>query len=198
MTLKLKPYAVIDCAEQSIITNKTLEFLRQTTDLLKRKDLHLWNKINTMAVLKAVPEINLFYNKLGLKIREISMTVWTVQNDVSLHIDELPVTAKINFPILNTKNTYNEWYTVPDHLLECVQPDVNQFGTEYYNLSKIDLSQCVKIGEVELTKPVVFNSQLPHKIRMGADVEFHRIVMSCTFFNQPIKWLKINQSDAQE
>jgi len=195
MTHRLKPYAVIDCAEQSIITDKTLEFLRQSTDLLERKDLHLWNKINTVALLKAVPEINLFYSSLGLKIREISITVWNVHNDVSLHIDELPVIAKINFPILNTKNTYNEWYTVPDHLFESVQPIVNQFGAKYYNLAEIDLSQCVKIGEVELNKPVVFNSQIPHKIRMGTDVEFPRIVMSCTFFNQPIDWLELSQSD---
>jgi hypothetical protein len=190
MTLKLKPYAVIDCAEQSIIADKTLEFLRQSTDLLEQKNLHLWNKINTVALLKAVPEINLFYNSLELKIREIAITVWNNHNDVSLHIDELPVIAKINFPILNTKNTYNEWYTVPDHLLESVQPNVNQFGTKSYDLSEINLSQCVKIGEVELINPVIFNSQLPHKIRMGINVEFPRIVMSCMFFNQPIKWLE--------
>ena len=197
MTSKLKPYAVIDCVEQATITSKTLDFLRESTDLLERKDLHLWNKINTVALLKAVPEINLFYKSLGLKIREISITVWNIESDVTLHVDELPVVAKINFPILNTKNTYNEWYTVPDYLFESVTPTVNQFGAKYYNLSEIDLNQCVKIGEVELTKPVVFNSQIPHKIRMGTGVEFPRIVMSCTFFNQPIEWLEITQSDVQ-
>jgi hypothetical protein len=193
--MTLKPYAVIDCAQQETIAEKTLEFIRKSTNLLDRKDLELWNKINTGALLKEVPEINMFYKSLGLKIKEIAFTVWNSKDDVVLHIDELPVIAKINFPILNTQHTYNEWYTVPDHLFESVQPVVNSFGTKYYNLSSIDLHQCTKIGEIELTNPVVFNSQLPHKIRIGADAQFPRIVMTCMFFNQPLKWIEVNQYD---
>ena len=193
--MSLKPYAVIDCEQQEIITEKILEFLRSSTNLLESKDLELWNKINTGDLLKAVPEINIFYKGLGLRIKEIAFTVWNSRNDVGLHIDELPVIAKINFPILNTQDTYNEWYTVPDQLFQTVKPIVNHFGSTFYNLSCIDLQQCTKIGEIELIKPVVFNSQLPHKIRIGNNAQFPRIVMTCMFFNQPLKWIEVNQYD---
>jgi hypothetical protein len=190
----LKPYAVIDCESQKIITEKTLKFLQNSTNFFDSKDLELWNKINTKDLLMAVPEINVFYRSIGLKIKEIAFTVWNSQTDVGLHIDELPVIAKINFPILNTQDTYNEWYAVPDQLLQMVKPIVNHFGSSFYDLATVDLDQCTKIAEIELIKPVVFNSQLPHKIRIGSNAQFPRIVMTCMFFNQPLDW--INQVDA--
>ena len=43
----------------------------------------------------------------------------------NLHIDELPVIAKINFPICNTEHTYNEWYTVPEEIMSTIEPMIN-------------------------------------------------------------------------
>ena len=186
----LKPYAVVDCPVQSTIQNKTVEFLKESTDLFEQQNLKLWNKINTVDLIRAVPELPKFYATLGLKLREVAITVWNKTEDVPLHIDELPVTAKINFPILNTEHTYNEWYTVPDELLATVDPVINQFGSAFYDLKDIDLTKCNKIAEIVLTQPVVFNSQIPHRIRITEQAQFPRIVMPCTFFNEPTKWLQ--------
>jgi len=188
----LKPYALVDCpaSVQSTISNKVLDYLSLNTNLLSDKNLALWNKINTPLLLKAVPEIGDFYKSIGLKIREISITVWNSHNDVSLHIDELPVTAKINFPILNTKNSLNEWYDVPQEILNSVEPLINKFGAKYYNLESVDLSKCTLIDAIELSQPVVFNSQIPHKIRITKQAQLPRIVMPCMFFNEPISFLE--------
>lgn len=186
----LLPYAIVECPQQQIIVDKTLAFLDQATDLLRAKNLHLWNKIDTKQLIKAVPEIPEYYHTLGLKLKEVAFTVWNKHEDASLHIDELPVIAKINFPILNTANTYNEWYSVPDYLMKQVSPLLNQFGSEFYDLASIDLDLCEKIGEVELVKPIVFNSQIPHKIRIEKNALFPRVVMTCMFFNQPVKWIE--------
>jgi len=181
----LKPYTAIDCPVQSIIQAKTIEFLKTSTDLLDRTDLKLWNKVDTVALIRAVPEIPAFYRSIGLKLRELAITVCHKHEDVGLHIDELPVTAKINFPIMNTQHTVNEWYHVPKELLDTVKPIVNQFGSAFYDLETIDLSQCKKIAEVETLQPIVFNSQIPHKIRITEQAQLPRIVMPCTFFNEP-------------
>jgi hypothetical protein len=185
----LKPYAVIDCPEQSIIADKVLNYLRSNTDLLDRKDLTLWNKVDTVALIKTVPELPKFYASLGLRLREVAVTVCNSFEDVGLHIDELPVTAKINFPILNTRHTYNEWYKVSTELLNSIDPIINEFGNAYYDLGSIDLAQCTKIAEIETLKPIVFNSQIPHKIRVTDRAEFPRIVLPCTFFNEPVHLL---------
>jgi len=187
--MQLKPYTIIDCSEQSIISNKVVEYLKTNSDFFENKPFHLWNKIDTVSLLKAVPEIGNFFKSIGLSIREISITVVNRNEDVGLHIDELPVTAKVNFPILNTENTFNEWYEVPSNLLEKVAPVINHFGSKFYNLKEINLSQCKKIGEYELLKPVVFNSQIPHRIRITEKASLPRLVMPCTFFKEPIHLL---------
>ena len=185
----MKPYAIIDCPEQSIISNKVVEYLKCHSNFFEDRSFHLWNKINTVALVKAVPEIVIFFKSIGLTVREISITVVNQYQDVGLHVDELPVTAKVNFPILNTKNTFNQWYEVPKEIFETQKPMINQFGSAYYNLQSVDLSKCKKIGEFELLQPVVFNSQIPHRIHIAPDATLPRLVMPCTFFNEPIDWL---------
>jgi hypothetical protein len=187
--MNLKAFQMIDCPMQSIISTKVLDFLSTNTTLLEDKNLKLWNKIDTVDLIKQVPEILKFYQSINLKLQEIAITICNKYEDVSLHIDELPVVSKINFPILNTENTFNEWYRVPKEILDTVTPVVNQFGSAFYDLKSVDLDQCIKIAEVELTQPIIFNSQIPHRIRITDQAKLPRIVMSCTFFNQPIELL---------
>lgn len=186
----LRAYQPVDCPEQSTIQQKTLDFLKSQTQIFEQLDsLSLWNKQNTVDYVRAVPELVKWTQDLGLKLREVSVTVCNSNENVALHIDELPVTAKINFPILNTEDTYNCWYKVPEDLLAQIKPVTNIFGNSYYNLETIDLDQCELVGEYELLKPVVFNSQIPHMIRMQSAKKFPRLVLSCTFFKEPIQSL---------
>mgnify|MGYP003340762955 FL=1 len=107
-----------------------------------------------------------------------------------LHVDELPVTAKINIPILNYHNVINEWYSVPHDLMSTVMPITNQYGSSYYALKSIDIDQCKLIGSVELIKPVVFNSQIPHRVVCQPGTIFPRVVLTCMFFKEPVDFLK--------
>jgi len=186
----LRAYQPVDCIGQSTIQQKTLDFIKSQTKLFDNLDkLSLWNKMDTVAYVRAVPELVEWTNSLNLKLREVNITVCNSNKDVPLHIDELPVTAKINFPILNTENTYNCWYRVPEDQLSQVTPIINIFGNSYYNLDSIDLDQCELVGEYELLQPVIFNSQIPHMIRMQSAKKFPRLVLSCTFFKEPIQSL---------
>ena len=187
--MPLRSYCVLDCPQQSIISDKVIDWLKTHSVFFENKKFPLWNKIDTVTLLKEVPEISEYFRSLGLKIREVAITVINQHKDVDLHIDEFPVTAKVNFPILNTKNTFNQWYEVPKVILQTQKPMINQFGTAYYNLQNVDLSKCKKIDEFELLQPVVFNSQIPHRIHITPDATLPRLVMPCTFFNEPIDWL---------
>ena len=191
--MNLKPYHQLDCPEelQKIISDKTVEFLKTKTDFFTRlDDLSLWNKLNSADVIRHVPELMQYFQSLNLKLREVALTVCNSSKNAGLHIDELPVVAKINFPILNTKDSLNLWYSVPADLMKQVDPIVNEFGAAFYDLATVDINQCKLIGSVELTAPVVFNSQLPHMIDMSKCQTFPRLVLTCMFFNEPIDFLK--------
>jgi hypothetical protein len=191
--MTLKPFHQLFCDPvlQNTISGKCMIFLRNQTDLFDDLDNRpLWNKLDTVSLVKAVPELIAYFKTLDLKLKEVAITVCNSTKNADLHIDELPVVAKINFPILNTKDSRNLWYHVPDNLMDQVQPIINHFGSSFYDLSMIDIAQCKKIGEVEISTPVVFNSQIPHMIDMSKCKSFPRLVLTCMFFNQPVNFLK--------
>jgi hypothetical protein len=191
--MSLKPFHILDCDPelQKTISAGVLDFLQTQTDLFTDLDSRsLWNKLDTVALVKAVPELAEYFRTVGLRIKELAVTVCNSNENAGLHIDELPVVAKINFPILNTTGSLNLWYHVPEELLARVTPINNQFGQSYYNLRDIDLGKCKKIAQVEISKPVVFNSQIPHMIDMSNCQAFPRLVLTCMFFNEPVDFLK--------
>jgi len=46
------------------------------------------------------------------------------------------------------------------------------------------------VGEVELIKPIVFNSGIAHNIVFNDQAKFPRVVLSCMFYNEPIGYLE--------
>lgn len=186
----MKCFYKLPCDYLSDIQTETLNYLRTETNMLDSKTGSLWNKIHTVDYLKKCPSLMKFCSSLKLKIKEIAFTVVWPDEQVFLHIDELPVTAKINFPILNTSKTINQWYKVPDELLKKYPPIMNSFGKEYYSFNDIDLTSCELLAETELDQPIVFNSQIAHTVRIPENSLFPRVVMPVMFFNEPLSYLK--------
>jgi hypothetical protein len=185
----MKPYHILSCNYLADIQQQVITWIenkhRQVT-----KSKALWNKIDTLDLLKSSPALIKYFGSLDLKLREASLTVIPEPKKINLHIDEMPVTAKINIPIMNTTDTYNRWYKVPKHIMESTEPIVNKFGNKFYNFEDIDYSALELVAEVETIEPMVFNSQIAHNIVLGKDSILPRIVLACTFFNEPIQYLK--------
>lgn len=170
-----------------------MTYLTDHTDILANLEHghELWHKIEATGIVKACPELYKYFVSMGLKLREVALTIVTEPTDVNLHIDELPTIAKINVPILNTENSVNQWYRVPDEILAQIGTTTNHFGKQYYNLAKVNLEDCELIAEITTSMPTVFNSQIPHKVKVMAAAQFPRIVMPCMFFNQPTNLLEV-------
>jgi hypothetical protein len=185
----MKPYHALSCDNLQEIQKEVLSWI----ELKKPEVLHsnsLWNKIDSIDLLRSAPSLTGYCQTLRLKIREVALTIINRNNDANLHIDELPVTAKINIPILNTRNSYNRWYEIPEELLSATPPILNEFGKKYYEFKNVDYKKLKLLGEIELLQPVVFNSQLAHNIVLTDQSVFPRIVLSCTFFKEPLDYLR--------
>lgn len=188
----MKCYHQLECDWLSDIQSQSLGYLQSLYNFQDQQSLatDLWLKIDTRSFVTQVPALITWFRSMKLSIRETALTVVNDKNGVGLHIDELPVTAKINVPLCNYQGTTNEWWSVPDCLMSSIAPVINKFGQAYYNLSSIDLDQCRLRDSIQMTGPIVFNSQIPHRIVPGSGASFPRVVLTCMFMQEPIQYLQ--------
>jgi len=185
----MKTHHKLKCDNLAQIQEQVMTWLeKKGTGLTESRSL--WNKVHTVDLLAGAPALVEYCRTLGLRVREVAMTVINKHADVGLHIDELPVTAKINIPIVNTKNSFNRWYKIPGRLMKETAPVINKFGQKYYMFQDVDYSELELIDELELTGPAVFNSQIAHNIVVDKDCPLPRLVLACTFFNEPLHYLR--------
>ena len=184
----MRAYYQLDCPVLEQIQQETLEYIHIKTNLINHVD-QFWNKIDSFDFIKQNPTLVTYCRSLKLNLREVALLVAGTTPNVNLHIDEKPLTAKINFPILNTKNTYTEWYDIPQDVIDKIGPVQNPFNIPYYDLKDLDLNNYQKIAEIEMISPLVFNSQIPHRVRIDADALLPRIVLACMFFKEPLDYL---------
>ena len=112
--------------------------------------------------MKECPTLSIWLESLALRVREISFTIYNETVRTSPHVDAPPVIAKINFPVLNTADTYNVWFDDDD----------------------------TEIDRVECAGPIVLRSNVKHTVEIGDHAKFPRIQVSFCFYNEPLKYLE--------
>jgi hypothetical protein len=157
-----KTFVELDCDNIDKISDGIYRYLSTKTDVLHTKK-YGWHFINKKELLIDVPELIKFFSNYKLVPRDAAITIITENEHLPIHIDEPPVIAKINFPVLNTKGWANRWYDQNKKLVSEI---------------------------LDLSGPIVFNSQIPHSVEKTTAITVPRIVASFTFHNEPIGLLK--------
>ena len=161
----MKSYHVLECENQMQIAQELHLFLLKKNRLLEKNNLKFWNFLTKKDLFDCLKECKLlshWFEKLGLKVREGSFTIYNEEIRTHPHVDAPPVVAKINFPILNTRDTYNVWFDK--------------------NAKEIDRVECVS--------PIVLRSNILHTVEIGKLAHFPRIQMSFCFYKEHIEYLK--------
>ena len=140
-----------------------------------------WNDIDEATCIRSCPSLFQFLRERKLAPRDIACTYLTRHLD--LHVDAKPVVAKLNFPIQNCVGNINYWY---DEDISYRPKIKDKFDREVYDL-KGWVANSEIITHKFFTKPIVFNSQIPHGVKITYGP---RIVLSMTFFNEPVDELR--------
>ena len=160
----MKSYFILDCKNQQKIADSLHGYYVGITAHNKPKEF--WTKLTRQQIKDyfTIPnlEIKKWFDDLDLKVRDMSFTEWNEEIKTSPHVDEPPVIAKINFPVLNTEDTYNVWF--------------DDKGNE--------------IDRVESTKPIVLRSDILHTVEMGKKAKHPRIQFSFCFYEEPLHLLQ--------
>lgn len=180
----MKPYVELDCDNTDIIASKILSLVKNK---LNAKDG--WLFIDTIDVLKNVPELLDFFKTYKLYVKHAAVTI--LRKDFPLHIDVAPTIAKINFPILNTEGWVNKWFNIDEEALANCPFTVDEFGAKKEDIKLLPSSAFTLAGELyDFKKPIIFNSRIGHSVIKLNPKEMPRVVASFTFFNEPIDFLK--------
>ncbi len=159
----MKSYHILDCSKQQKISDSLYGYYVGLT--ANRTPTEFWNHLSREEIASyfAIPNnpCKAWFDTLGLKVRDMSFTIYNEQITTSIHKDEPPVIAKINFPVLNTKDTYNVWF----------DDDENE------------------IDRVECDRPIVLRSDILHTVEIGKSAKFPRLQFSFCFYNEPLHLL---------
>lgn len=184
----LKPYVELECEDLEIIQSKIYDFLLNDTELISSGAKN-WQFLDTKKLMTSIPELVKFFLKNKLYVQNASVTL--LSEDLLLHIDTLPMIAKINIPIRNTKGWVNRWYELSNNEIAKLSRIKNPFGDEQESVSGLVIDDLKLATELhDMSKAIVFNSRIPHNVINLTATELPRIVASFTFVNQPIHLLK--------
>jgi hypothetical protein len=160
----MKSYHILDCPQQQKIADSLYGYFKGIT--ANKPPSQFWTHLSREQIINymSIPDLPLlsWFKSLDLRVRDISFTVYDEMLQTSPHVDEPPVVAKINFPVLNTKDTYNVWF--------------DENGNE--------------IDRVECIKPIVLRSNILHTVEIGEKAVLPRIQFSFCFYDEPLHLLK--------
>lgn len=161
----MKHYHILECSNQLEISQELYFFLNKPTGPLQVPVTKFWNFLDKKHVQECLAEcsaLSNWFESLRLRPREISFTVYNEIIKTHPHVDAPPVIAKINFPVINTVDTYNVWFDENDQ----------------------------EIDRVECITPIVLRSNVKHTVEIGPRATFPRIQVSFCFYNEPLKYLE--------
>lgn len=183
----MKPYAELACDNLEQIADEIYSFLADHTDLLTSGAKN-WQFLDTKQLLINSPNLSAFFAEHKLYVRNASVTL--LYEDLPLHLDVLPMIAKINIPVRNTLGWTNRWFAITDDEIKQLPKIINSFGEEQEDARVLDIDQLELLGELhDLDRPIVFHSRVPHDVINQTAAVFPRIVASFTFLNQPVELL---------
>jgi len=160
----MKSYHILNCDHQQKIADSLYGYYVAIT--ADQTPTEFWNSLSRRQVKDyiAIPNnpTKQWFDSLGLKVRDMSYTIFSDSIETGIHKDEPPVVAKVNFPVLNTKNTYNVWF----------DDDMNE------------------IDRVECDRPIVLRSDILHTVEIGEAAVLPRIQFSFCFYDEPLQLLK--------
>lgn len=170
-----KYYKILDCPDQKKINQQILSSVN-SMDLLNSDDF--WNPVDPIEFVKQNSLLVNYLKSIGLALRDVAVTVGKTKNCCPLHIDTPPARFKLNWPVLNTSDTYTRWFKSTD---STVDKYTNSWGGTVFS----DHSCFNEIEKVELLHPCLIDASVPHDVLIGNNATFPRIGLQCIFFKEP-------------
>jgi hypothetical protein len=175
-----KYFKELDAPGWEEIAQKTLGYVKSHTDVFERRAGLSFIFLSKDFLETIKPIINNVFSSFGIECVNAAVYVMNSSEDGSLHCDNSATSDyRINLPILNTKNSYLQFYQVSD--------PVYHKNAKYTVKLPGDNSINTLVARVEITQPTLISVNDFHEIVMD-EAHAPRITMTL-FFNKDLKFL---------
>jgi hypothetical protein len=171
-------YKELDIDDFDAITNKTLTFVREQTTLLHKPISYNWYYAPFNKLVEHVPELKTAFIKYK-GLTPIYVAFYVAWKITAIHRDAGSLSARINFPILNCKNTITNFYK------NAVFKEYINLGTAVpsYSVSNTDYEL---VDSIEIKKATLLRVHEAHNVIVPKNFPVPRITMSVGFNKDPI------------
>lgn len=179
------PFKYISVGNQQLISDKLYNYVVQHTDILE-KELP-WNTLNHNHVLDFVPELAQELSKvIDAKIIRVVIVHRKPQFQGSVHVDGGGLT-RVLWPVKNCTGSYTKFFDLNGNKF------IEKTGSEGEKFSAIeDIYPLQEISAVELVKPIIFNSGIPHGVYTNPAYTEPRLSVTIAF-DKDLKYLLDNE-----
>lgn len=116
-----------------------------------------WVNCEFTDIMQNIPELQTMFNPLGLTIKRVSLFVMNYKIG-KIHIDDDAAHPfRINFPILNCKDTETRFYKVTH--APTTEHQLNNVAYHFFNPNNCEL-----VDSFELDRPTIIKTQVPHQV----------------------------------
>lgn len=169
-------YKNLACDNYNEINHEILDFIK-AQDIINQST-RFWNDVAVSSMFTKCP---LFFKWAGsheLKISAVGITVLkSIDQLPRPHIDTAPARYKLSWPVLNTNNTYNAWFSpVPDAKFE-----INSLNGKAF----VDRNELTEIARRMVNQPGIIDAGVPHDVGFIGDPVLPRVGLQCKLFNEP-------------
>ena len=170
-------YKNLLCHNYEEINQQILYFINEQDIINKSKDF--WNDISVSLMFPRCPLFFDWARSHGIKISAIGITILKRIDQLPRpHIDTAPARYKLSWPVLNTKNTYNAWFSTKSD----AKTQINKLNGKAF----VDRNDLIEITRRMVNQPGIIDAGIPHDVGFVGDPILPRIGLQCKLFNEPI------------
>lgn len=178
-------FKYISVGNQQLISDKLYDYVIQYTNILE-KELP-WNTLDLNHVLEFIPELKQELEKvIDAKIIRIAIIHRKPQFQGSVHVDGGKLT-RVLWPVRNCTGSYTKFFDLNGNKF------IEKLGSEGEKFSVVeDIYPLQEIASVELIRPIIFDSGIPHGVYTNPEYTEPRLSATVAF-SKDLKYLLGNK-----
>jgi hypothetical protein len=172
---QIKYYKHLPCDNYNKINQEILAFVFRYN--IAQDSQQFWNPIAVVDFLKECPLFAEWTKQTGVRIKTLSVTLGFINRCCIAHTDTLPARFKLSWPVMNTTNTYNRWFSAPDTATK----EINSYGGITYLVDE----ELTELDRVCVDRPMIIDAGTIHDVWVDGQIIAPRIGLQCQLIKEP-------------